>query len=148
MSDRRPRRPTAPPRYNSVIASATVMTTRPTALRKVTKSEAWQDDAWAFYDTNGELRFGVGWIASGLSQLNLIAAKIPTLLGDDPAPVTGTSGIEGDAVGLVSQIAGGPDGQSQLLARLAVLLSVPGIGWVLIESDSTTPGIEGRWSWR
>ncbi len=148
MSDRRPRRAAAPPKYNAVVASASVMTARPTALRKTVRSEAWQEDAWAFYDTNGELRFGVNWIASGLSQLNLVAAKRPTLLGDDPTALgADVTGIEGDAVSLVSMIAGGPEGQSQMLARLAVLLSVPGIGWVVIESEAV-PGIDGTWVWR
>ena len=123
------------------------MTARPTALRKSTKSEAWWEDAWAFYDSNGELRFAVNWIASGLSQLNLLAARRPVLLGDDPGPATGDSQIERDARALVSDIAGGPDGQSQMLARLATLLTVPGLGWVLIESEAV-PGIDGTWRWR
>ena len=146
MSDRRPR-PAAPPRYNAVVASATVMTVRPPALRKATKSEAWWDEAWNHYDTNGELRFGVNWIASGLSQLNLLAARRPVLLGDDPSPVTSETPIDSDANMLVSAIAGGPDGQSQMLARLAVLLSVPGLAWVVIESEAV-PGINGTWVWR
>lgn len=146
MSDRRPRR-AAPPRFNSVVASATVMTARPVALRKSNKAEAWWDEAWKFYDTNGELRFAVGWIASGLSQLNMIAARRPALLGDDPAPVAGSSEIETAANRLVSDIAGGPDGQSQMMARLATLLTITGLGWVLIETDAI-PGLDGNWLWR
>lgn len=146
MSDRR-RRTSAPPKFNAVVASATVMNLRPAALRKSQEKQAWWDDAWSFYDTNGELRFAVGWIASGLSQLNLIAARRPTLLGDDPAPLTGKGDIETAAIQLVSDIAGGPDGQSQMLARLATLLTVPGLGWVLIESDAI-PGLDGNWIWR
>jgi hypothetical protein len=146
MSDRRTRR-TPPPRFNAVIASATIMSGRPPALRR-TRNEAWWDDAWAHYDTNGELRFAVNWIASGLSQLNLIAARRPELLGDDPAPLgpaSDTGTLEADAIRLVGDIAGGPDGQSQLLARLATLLTVPGLGWVLIESDPTS---HDGWQWR
>lgn len=123
------------------------MTSRPTPMRR-TKAEAWWDDAWAFYDTNGELRFAVGWIASGVSQLNLVAARRPALLGDDPAPLGGdATGIDADAIQLVGDIAGGPDGQSQMMARLATLLTVAGLGWVLIEAGGTE-GIGGTWQWR
>jgi hypothetical protein len=151
MSDRRPRgapkRTTV--RYNAVVASATVMTSRPPALRQTTKSEAWQEDAWRFYDENGELRFAVGWIANGLSQVNLIAARRPALLGDDPAPLSiaeNPAKIDSDAIALVAAIAGGPDGQAQMLAQLARLLTVPGIGWVLIEGGSAQNPDE--WNWR
>jgi len=146
MDDRR-RRAVSPPRFNSVVASATVMTARPTSLRKANPAQAWWDDAWAFYDVNGELRFAVGWIANGLSRLNLLAARRPPLLGDDPAPLLGSDDIEKAANALVADIAGGPDGQSQMLARLATLLTVAGLGWVLIESTSRG-GVDGTWSWR
>ena len=133
------------PRFNAIVASATVMTQRPPAMRP-TKTEAWQEDAWAFYDSNGELRFAVGWIANGLSQVNLVAARRPKLLGDDPAPLTGTSGIDADANSLVQAIAGGPDGQAQLMAQCAKQLTIPGVGWVLIEAEATV-GIS-QWDWR
>jgi hypothetical protein len=111
------------------------------------RTEAWQDDAWSFYDTNGELRFAVGWIANGVSQLNLVAARRPELLGDEPAPVNGDSEIEADARTFVAEIAGGPDGQTEMLARLATLLTVPGVGWLLIESDSAKSDPKD-WKWR
>lgn len=149
MSDRRPRSQTrAHPRYNAVVASATVMMSRPVALRTTTQTETWQDEAWAFYDSNGELRFAVGWIANGLSQVNLVASRQPALLGDDPAPLSGDSGIDGAAINLVAAIAGGPDGQSQLMAHLARLLTVPGVGWVLIESQGGNSLDSDKWDWR
>jgi hypothetical protein len=147
MSDRR-RRAVSKPRFNAVIASATVMTSRPPALR-ANKSEAWQEDAWRHYDENGELRFAVGWIANGLSQVNLIAARRPERLGDDPAPLDGTGGtIDLAANALVASIAGGPDGQAQLLAQLAKLLTVAGIGWVLIETQGLDVTDPNAWAWR
>lgn len=162
MSDRRPQphatpRPRAksrakrtPPRYNAVVASATILNARPPGLRaKVAKTDQWQEEAWRHYDENGELRFGVGWISNGLSQVNLVAAREPEALGDEPEPLAGDGQLEQDAVDLVAAIAGGPDGQAQLLARLGVLLTVPGIGYVLIEST----GGRGKqpdesWEWR
>lgn len=124
------------------------MMSRPRALRQTVQTDSWQEDAWAFYDTNGELRFAVGWIANGLSQVNLVAARRPDLLGDEPAPLTDDGGIGSDAINLVSAIAGGPDGQSQLLAHLARLLTVPGVGWVLIESRGGGSLDADTWDWR
>ena len=92
------------------------------------------------YDTVGELRFGVGWIANGLSRINLVAARRPERQGDEPTPVE--QGEDEDeplttsdlaAVSLVSAIAGGADAQGQLLADCAIQLSVPGIGYILLE---------------
>ena len=135
------------PRFNAVVASATVMNVRPVGLRPM-KGETWQEDAWQFYDTNGELRFAVGWIANGLSQVNLIAARRPTLLGDDPAPMNEMTPIDLAANELVAAIAGGPDGQAQLLAQLAKLLTVAGVGWVLIEAEGVGLIDLNAWSWR
>ena len=139
-----------PPQFNAIIAAASVMTSRPAPLRaKLPKSDEWQEDAWRIYDNSGELRFAVGWIANGLSRVNLTAARRPETLGDEPSALTGASPIETDAIALVAAIAGGPDGQAQLLARLATLLSIPGIGWVLIENPGgKTKGPDEAWSWR
>ena len=111
---------------------------------RLSSAETWQEDAWRYFDEVGELRFAIGWVSNGLSRVNLVAATRPVQLGDEPAALRGEdelSSIDQQAIELVSTIAGGPDGQSQLLARLAVLLSVPGIGWLLIE-EAVEPGEE------
>lgn len=165
MSERRPRpseRARIPaglkPKYNAVIASATRLT-RGKRIRRAAQ-QAWQAEAWDFYDSNETLRFAVGWIANGLSRINLGAARV-SLDGTDPTPLiaveTGPGGNEGDsepklsdierdAVSLVTDIGGGPKGQAQMLARLATLLTVPGIGWLLIEPKPG--GDDGQWAWR
>lgn len=145
----------SPPRYNAIVASSSIMGARPAGLRgRLVKTDAWQEDAWRLYDESGELRFAAGWIASGLSRVNLRVATVPESLGDDPAPVTGTGStpIETDAVGLVSAIAGGPKGQAALLSRLGTLLTIVGVGWILIEATTTKGkgkhGPDESWSWR
>lgn len=164
MSERRPRPSErqripagAKPKYNAVIASATRIT-RGKRIRRHAPQK-WQTEAWDFYDSNETLRFAVGWIANGLSRINLGAARV-SLDGTDPTPLiaveTGPGGNEGDsepklsdierdAVELVTGIGGGPKGQAQMLARLATLLTVPGIGWLLVEPK---PGDDEQWAWR
>ena len=120
------------------------MAQRPKGLAKTIRNEQWQDEAWDHYDNNGELRFGVGWVANGLSRVNLVGAHQPRQQGDEPSAIREPDEDDKDAVpltpqeqqvtALVAAIAGGSGGQAQLLAQLATLLSVPGIGWVLIEA--------------
>jgi len=120
------------------------MTQHPTSMR-VGTNETWQDEAWAFYDNVGELRFAVNWLANGMSRVNLIAARQPTNLGDEPTPLVPTqpgeeeeeiplTGAEALAVELVQGIAGGVGNQGQLLSDVARHLSVPGVGWILLRA--------------
>lgn len=114
-------------------------------------SESWQDEAWDFYHGLGEFNYGVEWFSEALSRVRLNAAVV-TSGGDEPMPLT-----EGPAAEIMSQLAGGPAGQSQLLRSLGVQLSVPGdgyiVGRVVSESDVTsgvlldaTPDDNG-WVW-
>lgn len=90
------------------------------------KTDSWQKQAWDFYDTVGELRFVVSWIASALSRCTLVASDV----GPDGHP---TGSTEDQVVrDTVAEIAGGPAGQAALLGRLATFLSVPGDGYIVI----------------
>ena len=138
-----------------MVASAMVMARRPEGMRKLAPSADWQSDAWTFYDQVGELRFGAGWLANGLSRVNLVAARQPEHLGDEPsAIVLPDPNQEPDpetvpltlaerlAVDLVSAIAGGADGQGQLLAACAIQLSIPGIGFILMTPEKVVASSE------
>lgn len=172
-----------PPRYNSLVASAAVLSQHPEGMRALGKTGDWQNEAWDFYDRVGELRFGVGWLANGMSRVNLVAALQPQQQGDEPSAIelpdvdellVEPEPVEGEepapllteaqrqAVELVSAIAGGPDGQGQVLAQLAIQLSIPGIGYLLLEAEPigeeeppmTAPEVElppapdETWCWR
>src|SRR5215510_12206460 len=123
-----------------MVASAAVMTHHPEALRRQATTEDWQQKAWEFFDTVGELRFGVQWKANGMSRVNLIAARVPEHLGDEPDEIIPPADgelppVEAAALELVAAMAGGPSGQGQMLAHLATLLAVPGIGYLLMEPE-------------
>jgi len=87
----------------------------------------WQSEAWDFYDgPDGEgLKFGVTWLSNLISKARLRAAKVVS--GDtEPEPLE-----SGPAVDAVEALAGGVEGQSQLLRSFVVQLSVPGVGYLL-----------------
>jgi hypothetical protein len=130
-----------------MVASAAVMTHRPEALRSQVRTEDWQERAWQFFDTVGELRFGVQWKANGMSRVNLVAARTPQHLGDEPNEIVPPAEddealppVQSAAVDLVAAMAGGPSGQGQMLAHLATLLTVPGIGYLLMEPEMIASG--------
>jgi hypothetical protein len=133
-----------PPQSNGLVAAAARMTQRTAAepAPKALSTEAWQRKAWDMYRTNGELRFGVNWLANALSRVNLIPAKPPTNAGDEPQPLDiGTVDEPGpdwglrDAAAVVTGIAGGPVGQGAILSGITVHMMVPALCYVLATAD-------------
>lgn len=144
MADLRSRAVSKPYRYRSMVAAAEVMTR--TSLRNVVRSDTmleWQERAWGFYDEVGEFRFGVGWIANAMSRVNLVAARAPRNIGDEPVPLSGDdpdlTEAERRAIELVRFIGGGPAGQGQLNDGFARLLTVSGLAWLVAEPDRSDP---------
>lgn len=108
-------------------ARLTAAGSRYTQRRGRTKpvDQAWQTRAWSHFATP-EVRFVASWIGNAMSRARLFA---------------GTRGPDGQvtplppshrASELVAGIAGGPDGQSELLKAFGPHLVVPGEGWVII----------------
>ena len=151
MSDRRrPRRP----QWNSLVAAAELMVAPNKALKgQVTKTEAWQASAWEFFDTVGELRFGVSWIANAMSRVNLVAAAPAMNPGDEPSIITPDDEEAGWTAGqiraseIVQTIAGGSSGQGQLLGSFGTHLTLTGIGWLVAEPDLDDPTGDVFTSW-
>lgn len=144
-----------PPRFNSLVAAATVMLQpgRQTRKSKPIEVKEWQSQSAHYYDNVGEYRSGVGWLANGMSRINLIAARPPRNPGDDPDtidpsdPSTVTSAIQARAVELVAMIAGGPVGQSQLMKGFGEHLSIMGLCWLIIEPDLDDPEADTYETW-
>ena len=95
----------------------------------------WQERAWAFYDSTPEVRFASQWISGAMSAATLYAGY----LADDgktiePAPA-GSRAAE-----IVAAIAGGPEGQAQLLGRFGPHLVVPGEGWIVVRPQEEGDG--------
>jgi serine protease inhibitor ecotin len=125
---------------NSLTASVSMMTGPNKKSGKLTVAE-WQNAAWTYYDSIGELRFGVNWLAKAMSRVNLIAAFPPSNQGEEPQPISledDSSTLARRAVELVEQIAGGVAGQGQLLGQTSKQLTVPGLGYIYATADDET----------
>lgn len=104
----------------------------------------WQDEAWAHYREVGELHYYVSWCGASCSKVRLVASEVD--------PVTGlpTGGIAEDnkeglrVAEIVRGIAGGPQGQAQILRRTGEVLTVPGELWHAILARTETVGTQKR----
>lgn len=151
MPDRRRR--TRLPQTNSLVAAAQVMVSpnQNVARASMTTREGWQNEAWAYYDTIGELRFGVNWIANAMSRVNLAAAAPPTNPGDEPWIIDPASDeatpAQKRAAEIVSIIADGAAGQGQILNSFGIHLSVAGIAYLVAEPAAEDLASDEFTSW-
>jgi len=124
------------------------MAVRQTALGH---RHGWHHDAWEYYDTIGELRFGMSWISNAMSRVNLTAAATPQTPGDQPRPIDlddpTLTASQRRAAEIVSGIAGGATGQGQMLASFGLQLSLTGIGWLVVEPDLVDPEADEFETW-
>lgn len=152
MPDTRRRRSKAPV-PNSLVASAQVIASPNGNVTKasITHHKGWQHDAWEYYDTIGELRFGVSWISNAMSRVNLVAARPPLAAGDEPMPIDlddeEITDAERRAAEIVSMIAHGAAGQGQMLGSFGLHLSVVGICYLVVEPplDNPTSDVFETW---
>jgi hypothetical protein len=130
--------PPAPvvPEQHAVTAAASTITSPRTELLRTT--DAWQEEAWGYYDDLGPFRYAIEWKSAMLSRVRLYAAKLTP--GEDE-PVRAEAGT---AVDLMTTLGGGVAGQAQLMADLATQLDVPGEGYLIGE---TINGVE-QWTVR
>lgn len=152
--------PTPSKTYNSLVASAAVLTGPRAGSARLGRSQDWQTELWDYYDQIGEYRAGIGWLANAMSRVNLVAATAPANQGEEPGIIKlpedegtqtpaldGTDGTDATPVSdidaacamLVAAIAGGVDGQGQLLWASAIQLEVPGVGYIMMEPDLPPP---------
>jgi hypothetical protein len=128
--------PLPQPEPAALTAAATPTTSPRTEL--IRTPDTWQNEAWQYYSDLGEFRYAADWEANTLSRIRLYAAKLEPGVDE---PVRAEAGT---AVDLMTQFAGGPPGQAQIMAGLATQLTVPGEGYLIVESVN---GIE-KWSVR
>lgn len=109
----------------TLTAAASRYVTRKVRTRPVDQS--WQEAAWLFYRTVPEVRFAGNWMGNAMGGATLFAGRRADDGSIEPVP--------GDhrAAEIVSQIAGGPDGQAQLLGAFGPHLTVAGEGWIVVQ---------------
>jgi hypothetical protein len=101
-------------------------------------TQNWQNEAWDFYDGNGEYNYGVTWLANMMSQVRLRAARLDPEL-DEPEILS-----DGPAAEIIAKMNGGVGGQSQMMRSLSTQLSVPGDCYLVGEEL----GVTERWTVR
>ncbi|MGW1989589.1 hypothetical protein [Embleya sp. NPDC001921] len=118
-----------------ITAAASRYTSRRIKAKPVDQS--WQLAAWDFYRSVPEVRFVSTWTGNALGGAALYAGFQADDGTIERAPDTHRSAE------LVASIAGGPDGQSQLLRSFGPHLVCPGEGWIVIEPpDDSRPAAE------
>ncbi|MEU8836579.1 hypothetical protein [Streptomyces sp900116325] len=93
-------------------------------------SQSWQGRAYDMYHQVPEVRFAASWIGNAMSGARLFAGRRADDGTIEPAP----AGHRAHEV--VSQIAGGPDGQAKMLGAFGKHLTVPGEGWIVVRPNS------------
>ncbi|MFJ4469569.1 hypothetical protein ACIP2X_19040 [Streptomyces sp. NPDC089424] len=133
---------TAPtrPRRGELTASAARYTAR--KLRTKPVDGSWQERAWLFYDETPEVRFAARWYSNAMSRARLIAGRRDEEGNVVPLPSTHR------ASQLVAEIAGGANGQAQLLRNFGPHLTVAGEGWIIVRPKQDGNGNEVGADWR
>lgn len=104
----------------------------------IKRTEKWQSEVWAYFDSLGEFNYGVWWLSNMLSRVRLRAARLQPDVDEPEIQMKGT------AAELMMRLGGGVTGQAQLMKRLTVQLAVPGEGYLIGEQE----GKRERWQVR
>lgn len=121
-------------RRGELTASAARYTAR--KLRTKPVDGSWQERAWLFYDETPEVRFAARWYSNAMSRARLIAGRRDEEGNVVPLPSTHR------ASQLVAEIAGGANGQAQLLKNFGTHLTVAGEGWIVVRPKQDGAGNE------
>lgn len=117
-------------------ASASRYVSRRLSRHATSIDKGWQLRAWQLYHQVPEVRFAATYIGNAMAGALLFAGR----RAED-----GTIEAADDdhrATEIVSQMAGGPDGQADMLKAFGKHLTVPGEGWVLIRPNSVVKNPE------
>jgi hypothetical protein len=91
--------------------------------------QEWQEEAWRFYDTCGELRYAAQWMGNSLSRATIYVADV-----DEAGKPTGTPTQNPTALAAAHDLLGGPSNQSQILSQVGVHLTIAGDCYVIGET--------------
>lgn len=101
------------------------------ALRKFLKPAPWQEEAWQFYNSTPEIRFGISYLAASVSRARLCIAKPDADGQGDPEPID-----EPWAGEFLAEFFEGQIGQQQMLARVTRQLKVAGESYIVgVDTD-------------
>ena len=101
--------------------------------------EAWQNQAWDFYDTNGQLHNAVNYVGSACSLVRIFVAHV-----DEYGVKQGEVDDDQDVAALADNLFGGPASKAEILANLAKSLTVAGECYLIYRSRGDE-GYGGKW---
>jgi hypothetical protein len=105
---------------DTLTAAGARITTRPGSKPKQgTVAQGWQDEAWYFYDTVGELAQACQWVANSLSRVDLDVMEVKADGSVEPT-------TNPDAIAALDDLYDGDTGQSDMLATMGIHLTCPG----------------------
>lgn len=90
------------------------------------RNSGWQDEAWHFYDVIGEFRYAASWAGNLISKASLYPTK-------DDAITTDPQAVEA-----MANLFGGPEGQTEMLRKFGVHLTVAGEAYLVAFDDKAT----------
>lgn len=103
-------------------------------IRKLRAKQPWQDDAWDYRDSIGEIRFAMTFLAHQLERMRVFPAEA-TDPGVEPVPADESNalpaGLAAAAQDALDRLIEGSAGIGSLLATLGENLEVPGEAYML-----------------
>ncbi|MEU1180631.1 hypothetical protein ABZ464_23825 [Streptomyces sp. NPDC005820] len=123
-------------------AAASRYSVKTTNSRASRTDSSWQQEAWRFFKEVPEVRFAGTWVGNAMGGATLYAGR----RADD-----GTIERAPDnhpAAEIVREIAGGPDGQSNLLGDFGPHLVVAGEGWIVVRPTADKTNTVDGYDWR
>lgn len=119
----------------AVVAAATRVTVKEAQFPEYTYTdEAWQREAWAFYDTNGELHFASEYVGSACQMVRIYIRHV-----DEHGEPQGEVVDDPEVSAIASSMLGGPTQKGEVLNALGTSLTVAGETY-LIERSGRSAG--------
>lgn len=124
----------------SIVAAATRIITRKGAKGASVQGNGLQSVAWDLFECVPEVGTYADWVSNAMSGARLFAGKRMPDGTVEPLP------DDSRAAQLVKSIAGGVDGQAEMLGDFGTNLAVAGEGWLVIIPDPEAETFAGdRW---
>jgi hypothetical protein len=127
------------PEAGSLIASAVRMGLSEEAWRGYRfTDEAWQRQAWDFYDTNAQLHNAVDYIGAAASMIRIYVAEV-----DENGVRQGEVDDDAEVGALAEQLFGGPANKAEMLRGIAESLIVAGECFII--GKAMRGGMSDQW---
>lgn len=109
--------------------------------------DAWQTEAWEYYDAIGEVKYALSLVANVLSRLRLYAARVEDP-SQAPVPATADTPAGGAAIAALAKLDSAFGGQPGLLRDAGLNLAVAGECYLVQRPPRAFPARAESWDIR